>query len=170
MHRCAQQHLSNHSCETIEAIFDGVFPSTMINNALDEIAIAHDTDAEIQRLAKLPLVKYERERKAVAAQLNIRPTTLDSLVKSARPQDTKGQGRTFEFPPIEPWHEPVDGAELLDEICAAIGRHVVLPRNSAFTLALWALHTHCFDCFGISPRARSFHPKRDAVRRRRWTF
>jgi Protein of unknown function (DUF3631) len=119
-----------------------------------------DVDTEILRLATLTEVKYELERKSAAQRMGIAVTRLDKLVKSARPQDTKGQGRTFELPSVEPWHEPVNGADLLDEICTAIGRHVVLPRNSVITLALWALHTHCFDCFGISPRAAIISPEK----------
>jgi hypothetical protein len=119
-----------------------------------------DTDAEIIRLAKLPDVKYEFERIAAAKRMGVRQSTLDKLVKSARSQDTKRQGRTFELPPIEPWPAPVNGAELLDEICDAISRYVVLPRNSVGTLALWALHTHCFNCFGISPRAAIISPEK----------
>src|ERR1700745_2384444 len=49
---------------------------------------------------------------------------------------------------------------LLNEICAAISRYVVLPYNSVVILTLWALHTHCFDCFGHSPRAAITSPEK----------
>jgi hypothetical protein len=42
------------------------------------------TDAEIARLAKLSDAQYDRERKAVAAKLKVRPATLDKLVSNAR--------------------------------------------------------------------------------------
>src|SRR5262249_24558901 len=74
--------------------------------------------------------------------------------------DTKGQGRAFELPVIEPWPSPVDGAELLSAVTDAIKRHVILPANSAETIALWALHTHCFNCFGHSPRAAITSPEK----------
>jgi hypothetical protein len=35
-----------------------------------------------------------------------------------------------------------------------------LPANSADTLALWAQHTHCFDCFACSPRASITSPEK----------
>jgi Protein of unknown function (DUF3631) len=160
MNDCAHRHLEGYNFATIEAIFDGVFSSTVINNVLDDIAITHDNDAEIRRLANLSLVKYDRERKALALRMGVRPSTLDLLVKAARPQDKKGQGRTFELPSIEPWPVPVNGAELLGEICGAIRRYIVLPRESADTLALWALHTHCFNCFEHSPRLAIISPEK----------
>ena len=56
------------------------------------------------------------------------------------------------MPEPEPWPEPVNGAELLGELSAAIRRHVVMPDWAADTAALWAVHTYLVDCFGISPR------------------
>ena len=126
MRECAARHLSPpHEYQTVEAIFDAVFPT--LNSTLDAAIINQDVDAEIQRLAKLGRFQYERERIAIAARLGIRASALDAAIKAARPQDTKGQGRAFELETIEPWAEPVNGAKLLDEICTAIRRYIVLP-------------------------------------------
>lgn len=48
------------------------------------------------------------------------------------------------LPPIDPWPEPVNGAELLQEIQQKISRHVVLPRWAPETMALWVPHTFAF--------------------------
>jgi len=159
---CAHRHLrEHHESATIEAIFDGVFPPTKeVNNALDATAINIDAQAEIQRLASLPNIQYEHERIAAAARLGMRATVLDAEVRAARPQDTKGQGRAFELPPIEPWPSAVNGAELLDEISDTIKRYIVLPSDSLDALALWALHAHCFNCFAHSPRAAITSPEK----------
>ena len=117
-------------------------------------------DKEIARLASLSEVQYEHERRPAADRLGIRTTALDRAVKDARPADTKGQGRAFEMPAIERWDEPVDGAAMLDEVCAAISSYVIMPAESVPTLALWAVHTHCFDCFGHSPRAAITSPEK----------
>ena len=61
---------------------------------------------------------------------------------------------------IEPWPSLVDGSKLLSAITEAIKIYVVLPPNSAEILALWAMHTHCFDCFGHSPRAAITSPEK----------
>ena len=42
------------------------------------------TDAEIARLAKLSVVQYDRERKAAAEKLKVRPATLDKLRSNER--------------------------------------------------------------------------------------
>jgi hypothetical protein len=132
------------------------------NAALDALAIENDEKAEIARLAALSSLHYDRQRCAAAERLGVTVSALDKAVKEARATepDTKGQGRAFELPVIEPWPSPVDGSKLLSAITEAIKSYVVLPANSAEILALWATHTHCFDCFGHSPRAAITSPEK----------
>src|SRR6266516_3219483 len=49
------------------------------------------------------------------------------------------------LPPVEPWPEPVDGAQLLDDILLKISGSVVLPRWAPETLTLWVPHTFGFQ-------------------------
>ncbi len=51
----------------------------------------------------------------------------------------------------EVWPDPVDGAQLLDEIAAQFSRYVALPDGAAPTLALWTLFTWAHECFAYSP-------------------
>lgn len=46
---------------------------------------------------------------------------------------------------IQPWHEPVDGKALLDEIERVLKCYVVLPKWAAETLTLWCVHTYAFE-------------------------
>jgi hypothetical protein len=117
---------------------------------------------EIRRLASLAILEYEFERIKVAESLGMRASVLDQLVTSARPstENTKGQGRPLELPIIEPWLEPVNGADLLDDICNAVKRYLVLPEGSAEVLALWAIHTHALECFEHSPRLAITSPEK----------
>ena len=120
---------------------------------------------EISRLAKLPLVKYEQDRKTVAEALGVRTSVLDRLVQVERARtgtdEASGmQGRAITFSAPEPWREPVDGATLLDEISKAIGAHVVMPEASRDACALWAAHTFLLDCTMISPRLAITSPTR----------
>ena len=121
-----------------------------------------DVNKEIKRLASLPPFQYERERVEAAKRLGMRAPVLDGVVKSERPatEDTKGQGRAFELPAIEPWPDPVDGVELLNETAEAIRRYIVLGVSVAETLALWVVHTHCFTCFDITPRIAITSPEK----------
>jgi hypothetical protein len=57
------------------------------------------------------------------------------------PDIAVGQGRTLEFPEPEPWPEPVDGAELLDEIEAAFSRFAVCETAARDALVLWCCAT-----------------------------
>jgi hypothetical protein len=116
----------------------------------------------IARLAELDPLEYDKQRRDAARELGVRVGALDRAVKEARARrsDTKGQGRPLELPLIEPWHLPVNGAELLDDLCKAIGQHVVLPEGGAEAMALWALHTHVFDCFNHSPRLAITSPEK----------
>jgi Protein of unknown function (DUF3631) len=155
---CAERHLTQHSHNTVDAIFRAVFPT--LNGSLDTAAINLDAEQEISRLASLPLVQYERERIAVDGKLGMRASVLDTVVKAARPAENKGQGQVFELRAIEPWPTEVNGAELLNQISEAMKRYLVLPPNSVDTLALWAVHTHCFNCFTHTPRAAIVSPEK----------
>lgn len=70
---------------------------------------------------------------------------------SAPPPEQAQSGSAIDANP-EPWPHPVDGAELLDDLCALLRRFVVLPANGAEVVALWALHTYVFDAFEYTPR------------------
>ena len=48
------------------------------------------------------------------------------------------------LPPVEPWPEPVNGKQLLDELMHWLARLVVLPKWAAQTVALWIVHTSAF--------------------------
>jgi Protein of unknown function (DUF3631) len=117
---------------------------------------ASAADAEIIRLAKLAPLQYEQERKGAAERLDIRAAILDKLVAAERmrlnPDDGSKQGHAIAFPDPEPWPNPVAGAALLDDLAAAIRRHVVLSDHARDACALWVVHTYLTDRFLISPR------------------
>ena len=116
---------------------------------------------EIRRLAALTTAAYERERIPAAKRLGVRAAGLDKLVAAERKDDCKvGQGKPLELPEPEPWPGPVDGAALIDEIEDAIKRYVFLPKDAAFTSALWVLHGYCFDAFTCTPRLAITAPEK----------
>ena len=118
--------------------------------------------SEIDRLAKIGRLDYERERKAAAKRLGVRAPALDGLVAAEREQldGSNRQGRALNLAEPEPWPEPVNGSELLDALAASIRRHVVMPDHAADTAALWVLHTYLLDCSGISPRLAITSPEK----------
>jgi putative DNA primase/helicase len=123
-------------------------------------------DQAIARLAALSPIEYDRVRKEEAKRLGCRESTLDSRVNAKRllsrpPDENKLQGQAVQLPNVEPWPEPVNGAEVLNEIAEAFKRYVVLPDVAACVCALWCALTHVFYLFLCSPRlnVRSAEPE-----------
>lgn len=114
-------------------------------------AQAHDddTDAALDRLAALGPLAYEQERKSAAKALDIRATVLDTAVRNRREASTKSD--TGFLADVEPWPDPVDGADLLDELVDKARRHLYLPAGGPETVALWTVHTHAHDAAEVSP-------------------
>ena len=79
----------------------------------------------VSRLAALPSHEYDGCRKKEAHDLGVRTLTLDRAVKKAclGAQVGAPQGRTLDWPAVEPWTTAVDGAGLLTEI-AALNQHL----------------------------------------------
>ena len=53
---------------------------------------------------------------------------------------------------LDPWPEPVDGAEELYAIEAQFRRHVSMPDGSPEIVALWTMFTWAIDASQIAPR------------------
>ena len=111
-----------------------------------------DTDnAELDRLARLPVFDYEREREVAAQRLSIgRIKTLDDEVKRRRAELNANSEVGFLQEP-EPWPEPVNAHVLLDELVETIKAYVILPDDAASAAALWLVHAHAHDAASISP-------------------
>ena len=76
------------------------------------------------------------------------------------------QGRPVEWDDPAPWPEPVDGAELLDELKAKVEHYASLPEGGAEAVALWALYTWVFRAFAVSPYLMVTAPEREAGKTR----
>jgi putative DNA primase/helicase len=71
-----------------------------------------------------------------------------------------GQGRELKLPEPQPWPTAVDGAKLLDELCATIPRYVVMAVEAVHTVALWVLFSYLLDAFETSPRLAITAPQK----------
>jgi hypothetical protein len=115
----------------------------------------NDDERTVERLAGLSSMEYERVRESAAKQLEIRVSVLDDLVKAARarltPEKDKLGGSELEFPTVEPWPEPVDGSDLLNELVAEINRRVVMSPGAAEAMALWTVFSWLIDVFNTAP-------------------
>jgi Protein of unknown function (DUF3631) len=68
------------------------------------------------------------------------------------------QGKKIDLSAPEPWPQPVDSAEVLNQISQKLSRHMVLPVGAADAIALWTAHTHCFQAFSHTPRLHISSP------------
>ena len=66
----------------------------------------------------------------------------------------------------ESWPIPVDGAELLDQLAREFRRFLVLPRHGEVILAVWNLHTYCFEQFDYSPILHVTSPTKQCAKSR----
>jgi hypothetical protein len=66
--------------------------------------------------------------------------------------DAELPGDAVEPEDVLPWHEPVDGAQLVASLKAYITAHAIVPAHAALVCALWVLHAHAHDAAYHSPR------------------
>lgn len=108
----------------------------------------HNDEEVIRQLAALRPLEYDRIRKERAKELNIRPATLDKQIKEAQLNSNK---ENSQFDDIEPWHEPINPAELLDDIASTIQRFIVLDMHQAQAAALWVCACWFIDEIHCAP-------------------
>jgi hypothetical protein len=64
------------------------------------------------------------------------------------------------FPEVIPWGSPVDGAQLLAELCKEFKRYVIADDPTICAAVLWAVHTHLIDVCTVSPIANVTAPEK----------
>lgn len=125
-----------------------------------KLASEREITREVCRLVTLSPVKYVIERGEVAQKLGIGISQLDGLVKLERGDavtrsggdKAAGSGRPVGFPEIDPWPEPVDGAELLTDLSRTMRKYVILTQAQGDGVALWVMQTHLFDVVEVAPK------------------
>ncbi len=121
--------------------------------------VAQDA-ASFSRLARLSPAEYDRARRAEAKRLRLRIETLDTEVAKYRNElDLQAQANAVQLPAIELWPEPVNGAEVLDEVASRYSLYLVLPPGASDAFTLWTTHAHAFAAFHLSPRLSIYSPK-----------
>lgn len=79
---------------------------------------------------------------------------------STKAQERTPSGESVLFTAIEPWLEPVSGADLLNELVQYVRRHAVVSEHQAIAIALFVLHTYLLDYVGVSPVLALLSPEK----------
>jgi len=83
---------------------------------------ASEFEKKLDEACRMETADYLRQRRTKAEELGIPCGHLDEERKRRqKAADEEGKGGLPPEP--EPWHEPVNGAQLLNEICIAVGKH-----------------------------------------------
>jgi putative DNA primase/helicase len=122
--------------------------------------VAESLEAAVERLARLRPLDYERVRATEAKALGVRGAALDREVYAARKLTGDDPTSTPLVEEVAPHPDPVDGAELLDEIREVLIRHMALPTGAAEALALWILGSYAYDAFRIWPKLTITSPEK----------
>ena len=106
----------------------------------------------IARLAALSSLEYESVRIGQAKLLGWRTTVLDAEVKKAQSDDA-AEDANLPFPTVESHPEPIDPAQLLDDISYMIRKYIVLDPEQADAAALWVALTWFILHMDLAPLA-----------------
>lgn len=131
-------------------------PTLIYPNSIDkEVPIfvekVDEFDDALNRLAKLIPIEFEKIAKAEAKSLGIGITVLRALVKDA--QKTIESEINSPFPAIEPWGEPVNISNLLDDITHSVKKYIICKDETANAVALWVAMTYLLDSIRCCPLA-----------------
>jgi putative DNA primase/helicase len=125
----------------------------MAAEALSKSVASESLSDAVARLAGMGTLEYEQVREVEAQRLGVRVGVLDKEVSIARRTQQEDGGKKAMFPTVEPWPEPVDGAELLNDLLDVIQRFIVCERETAITASLWCAFTWLVDSVQVAPLA-----------------
>jgi hypothetical protein len=111
--------------------------------------------AALNKLAKSRPADFERLRAGLKAE-KVRVAALEATMRvGAGAEVADGDdgiiGRPISYDEIEPWGEPVNGAELLTELAGAVGAYVIMDKHQRDAMALWAVFVHAHDLRDYAP-------------------
>ncbi len=133
-----------------------------VRRQIESAASPKETDEErLQRLAALSPIEFDRAAEKEADAMGVNVGTLRTEVAKRRGKASdNAQGFAVTLPDVEPWPDPVDGAQTLDAAAKRFALYVALPPGAADALALWVTHTHCYTAFIYTPRLNLCSPEK----------
>jgi hypothetical protein len=136
---------------TLEADENGVPPNIdAVKAVLERVGRVVDSLSAIDRISVKSELISVLKRAGISAASQLASQVVSPGTTNMKAGTAGGSSR-MTLPEVELWEEPVNGAEVLNEIVATILRYVVIPEDSAVAVALWIAFVHAHDEFAISP-------------------
>jgi putative DNA primase/helicase len=116
---------------------------------------------QLSELAELDQIDYALKRKEAAKKLNLPVGTLDSLVKDiSKNNELNTRAKDFEEWIVEPWPDPVKGAELFNQIFNTMQRFIIADKESLEAAAMWTALTWLVEHATVLPIAMITAPEK----------
>ncbi len=119
------------------------------NSAQSDTTTDQSYEDTVKQLAKLKPYQFDRVRKVEAKKLGVKLKTLEADVETARHDESEYDHKPFAE--IEPHSESIDPKQLLCEVSNTIRQFIVLDKEQADAVALWAAFTWFMDVVNIAP-------------------
>lgn len=116
-----------------------------------------DVLALLRQVREAEPARWARIRLAIKEAKTVSLADLDRLTSSA---SEASAGTDELFPEVTLWPEPVDGAELLEDLTTIIRRHVIADPPTVHAAALWAAFTWFIDVVDVAPIANITAPEK----------
>ena len=113
-----------------------------------------DAIAALNRLARDRRADFERLRSGLKAGKRVRLSALEAAMKAQAVGGSDAEnrsGQAIEYDEIDPWDEPIEGAELLTALARAIDDYVIIDAHQRDAVVLWVVFTHAHDFFVFAP-------------------
>jgi hypothetical protein len=113
---------------------------------------------ELRKVRDRDPARFARIRQQVKDAKTVSMAELDRL--SAPYTDDRGSANAQIFEDVEAWPDPVDGAELLDDVASALARYVIADKETIRAAALWSAFTWLVDVVQVAPIANITAPEK----------
>lgn len=137
-----------------DLIADALAKLTQDPGALFEVEVL----VLLRQVRKAEPARWARVRHAAKETKSISLAELDKLTSDSAHDSAEGD--TEIFPEVTLWPDPVEGAELLEDLAIIIRRHVIADPATIHAAALWAAFTWFVDVVNVAPIANVTAPEK----------
>jgi hypothetical protein len=112
----------------------------------------------LRQIRKTRPAYWARIRYAAKEVKSVSLVDLDKLTQDSAIDGSEGDAEMF--PEVTLWPEPVNGAELLEDLTTVISRHVIADPATIHAAALWVTFTWFIDAVNVAPIANITAPEK----------